>query len=257
MIVFPEPEHPRAEQRRAGQIERRVRQRLQPPHQLRFTLVRRKPREILGREQCDSHRRLDELQDLIAFPPQATCAGRIASGPSRRTRSRTRLRPDGRAGDARKACCRRRGRDSFPPGTTGAAASAIAARGSGRGDGEYPRAWPHRLSRVPRRPPSPRPATVGASNSVRSDSVMSNSRFSRAVSCAASSEWPPSAKKSSWMPMPGSANVCSMASAMRASRSSRGGTRSRSCGSEACGAGQRLAIDLAIRQQRNRRRARR
>ena len=93
-------------------------------------------------------------------------------------------------------------------------------------------------------------ATVGASNSVRSDSFTLSSRLMRAVNCAASSEWPPSAKKSSSMPMPGRPSTLS---------NTRGHgflevvARRREFAHQLrrFGRGQRLSIYLAVGQQRN------
>ena len=109
-------------------------------------------------------------------------------------------------------------------------------------------AWPSAQLLAPAR------ATVGPSNSERSDSDAPSSRFRRAVSCAASSEWPPSAKKSSCdadvrqrrAPAPSP-------SAIARSRSLRGATR---LGGAAVAPQvrrrQRLAVDLAVGQQRHR-----
>ena len=57
-----------------------------------------------------------------------------------------------------------------------------------------------RAARRAPRSARPAPATVGASNRLRSGSSTSNASRTRAITWVASSEWPPSSKKLSWTP---------------------------------------------------------
>ena len=123
-------------------------------------------------------------------------------------------------------------------GSTGAATGAAGAgAGGATGVGVYTSAMT-----------SESPATVGWSNSARSESSASSKRWrKRLFNCVASSELPPSSKKSSWIPTRSTPSNCRHVSATAASMSVRGASGSTGAATGAGAGGVGVSACVAVR----------
>jgi hypothetical protein len=78
MIVIAQAEHARAEQRRPGQLERRIGKRLQARHQCRFPLAFGQAGKVLGGKQVQLDMRRDDLLDVVAVATEGGAQDRLA-----------------------------------------------------------------------------------------------------------------------------------------------------------------------------------
>ncbi len=231
-----------ADQRSLHQVEGHDGLREQAPHELGLPLVRRKRGEVDRR--AWPNLRCDHLDHAVGLGAErgprrlvalVEGAGGCAPACPRRA-AHARRKAEGRLNTARpglscsrlqvRSCMKETGAGA-PAGSTGMETALRSPASSGANL-----------------------ATVDASNIFRIGRAMPCSRPRRPMICAARREWPPRAKKSSWMLMRAMPRASCQSWARSRSASSRGAAYSSSAPGTEVGRRQGLAVDLPVGRER-------